>query len=160
MQSKIDESGTPRESEQAVDGIEDHDANDQQHLDDKANQKIILDKLKDQGNETALEHDKILDNVEKMALLDSMDSESAIMYDCEDPESPLTQARYKYEMVKFIGVIIYGLSFMTTIGYFSTSRFCSVYVYKLFLWFLIIRPVVVTLYSWVIACTTIQDVRF
>jgi len=76
-----------------------------------------------------------------------------------DPESPFSKLRQFYDAIKFFGVIIFNISLFLNVCYFYSSRFCSKYVGMLFVTFIIVRAIFVTLYSWTMVCTTIHSVK-
>ena len=64
-----------------------------------------------------------------------------------------------YDIIKFIGVIIYNCSLMTMVAYYVNSRFCSKYVMQVFGMFLAARPIFIIAYSWSMSCTIMHDAR-
>ena len=50
-------------------------------------------------------------------------------------------------MIKFISVIFYQLSLMSFVAYYATHRFTNIYLKDLFYLFLVIRPVIIGVYT-------------
>ena len=77
--------------------------------------------------------------------------------DSED-EAQLPDLRVQscFDSLKFVSLVVYQLSFLCFVAYYQTSRFATVYIKDLFYLFLVVRPVIVLVYTTLNSCFSIK----
>ena len=61
--------------------------------------------------------------------------------------NPTKKSQNWFDVLKFSGVVLYQLSLCLTVGYFFTSNFASIYLMGIFKGLIVIRPILILIYS-------------
>jgi hypothetical protein len=90
--------------------------------------------------------DMDLDNIELMEQDESDDEEQA----------PKVTTYQKFLLLKFTSVLFYLATLCLYLAYYETSNFSNIYLKQLFWLFLVVRPVLIVVYSWFTAAFNIH----
>jgi hypothetical protein len=88
-----------------------------------------------------------LDNIELMEQDESDDEEQA----------PKVSTYQKFNFLKFTSVLFYLATLCLYVAYYETSNFSNIYLKQLFWLFLVVRPVLVVIYSWFTAAFNLHQ---
>ena len=61
--------------------------------------------------------------------------------------NPTKRSQHCFDLLKFMGVILYQLSLCLTVGYYFTSNFASIYLMGMFKGLIVLRPILIVIYS-------------
>ena len=78
-------------------------------------------------------------DIDDIALLSDNDSENS-------DYNPTRTSQNLYDLLKFVGVILYQFSLCLTVAYYTTSNFASQYLMGVFSVFFFARPIVILIY--------------